>query len=89
MTRWGPWRFWLEQRHDLQSGNPKSFLGNSCDVHPDVGLALALRERGHDVLFGAPAIFRSHTQRVSLDFVEVLNKFSVTSLPFASPCIVI
>ena len=30
-------------------------LGSAGDVHPNVGLALALRERGHDVLFVAPA----------------------------------
>ena len=49
-------------------------LGSAADVHPNVGLALALRKRGHDVLFVAPAMFRSLVQRVGLEFVEVLNK---------------
>jgi rhamnosyltransferase subunit B len=49
-------------------------LGSAGDVHPNVGLALALRKRGHDVLFVAPAVFRSLAQRVGLDFVGLLTE---------------
>jgi rhamnosyltransferase subunit B len=43
-------------------------LGSAGDVHPNVGLALALRRRGHRVLLVAASVFRSLAERVSLDF---------------------
>lgn len=49
-------------------------LGSAGDVHPNVGLALELRKRGHEVLFVAPAIFRQLTQSLGLEFVEVLSE---------------
>lgn len=49
-------------------------LGSAGDVHPNIGLALALRERGHDVLFAAPAIFRSLADHVGLNFVGLLSE---------------
>ena len=33
-------------------------LGSAGDVHPNVGLALELRRRGHRVLFLAGSVFR-------------------------------
>ncbi len=44
-------------------------LGSAGDVHPNVGLALALRRRGHHVLLVAASIFRSLAQRVGLEFI--------------------
>jgi rhamnosyltransferase subunit B len=49
-------------------------LGSAGDVHPNVGLALALRKRGHDVLLVAGEIFRPLAERVGLDFVGLLSK---------------
>ncbi len=49
-------------------------LGSAGDVHPNVGLALVLRDRGHDVLFAAPAVFRPLAHRVGLDFVGLLSE---------------
>lgn len=44
-------------------------LGSAGDVHPNVGLALALRRRGHRVLFVGPAFFRPLAERAGLEFV--------------------
>lgn len=44
-------------------------LGSAGDVHPNVGLALALHRRGHRVLLVAASIFRSLAQRVGLEFI--------------------
>ncbi len=49
-------------------------LGSAGDVHPNVGLALALRKRGHDVMFVAPAVFRSLARSVGLEFVGLLTE---------------
>ena len=49
-------------------------LGSTGDVHPNIGLALALRKRGHDVMFVAPAVFRSLAQSVGLEFVGLLTE---------------
>ncbi len=49
-------------------------MGSAGDVHPNVGLALALRERGHKVLLVAPAVFRGLAERVGLDFVALLSE---------------
>ena len=43
-------------------------LGSAGDVHPNVGLALALRQRGHRVLLVAASVFRSLAQRAGLEF---------------------
>ncbi len=48
-------------------------LGSAGDVHPNVGLALALRRRGHDVLFVGPTVFQDLAQRAGLDFVSLLK----------------
>ena len=44
-------------------------LGSAGDVHPNIGLALALRRRGHGVLFVAGSVFRSLAERAGLEFV--------------------
>lgn len=49
-------------------------LGSAGDVHPNVGLALALRRRGHDVTLVAAEIFRPLAERFGLDFVGLLSK---------------
>ncbi|MGI9102689.1 MAG: glycosyltransferase [Terriglobales bacterium] len=46
-------------------------LGSAGDVHPNVGLAQALRRRGHDVLFVGPSVFRALSERAALDFVGI------------------
>lgn len=43
-------------------------LGSAGDVHPMVGLALALQRRGHSVLFVGPAVFQPLAERVGLEF---------------------
>jgi rhamnosyltransferase subunit B len=43
-------------------------LGSAGDVHPNVGLSLALKRRGHDVLLVAATVFESLAHRVGLDF---------------------
>lgn len=43
-------------------------LGSAGDVHPNVGLALALQRRGFDVRFVATAVFRSLADSVGLAF---------------------
>ena len=44
-------------------------LGSAGDVHPNVGLALALRERGHRVVLIAGKYFEPLARRVGLEFV--------------------
>ena len=44
-------------------------LGSAGDVHPNVGLALALQRRGHRVLFLAGSVFRSMAERAGLEFI--------------------
>jgi rhamnosyltransferase subunit B len=44
-------------------------LGSAGDVHPNVALALALRRRGHRVLFFAGSVFRSMAERAGLEFI--------------------
>jgi rhamnosyltransferase subunit B len=46
-------------------------LGSAGDVHPNVGLALALRERGHQVLLVAPSVHSSLAERTGLEFVGI------------------
>lgn len=46
-------------------------LGSAGDVHPNLGLALALRERGLAVLFVGPEVFRPLAERIGIDFVGV------------------
>lgn len=48
-------------------------LGSAGDVHPNVGLALALRQRGHEVLLAAPSVFRSLGERAGLGFAAILS----------------
>ena len=43
--------------------------GSYGDVHPFVGVALALRGRGHDVAFISNPYFRGVVERVGLRFV--------------------
>lgn len=49
-------------------------LGSAGDVHPNVGLALALRERGHDVLLLAPSVFRELAARTGLSFLGLMDE---------------
>jgi len=44
-------------------------LGSAGDVHPNVGLAIALRDRGHDATLVAPCVFESVAQRAGVRFV--------------------
>jgi UDP:flavonoid glycosyltransferase YjiC (YdhE family) len=44
-------------------------LGSAGDVHPNAGLALGLRRRGHRVLFVAGSIFRPLAERAGLEFI--------------------
>lgn len=46
-------------------------FGSFGDVHPFVGLAQALRERGHDVLVAANAYFRPLIDRLGLPYHEM------------------
>jgi len=49
-------------------------LGSAGDVHPNVGLALALRRRGHGVILVAGEVFRPLAHRLGLDFVGLLSE---------------
>ena len=46
-------------------------LGTAGDVHPHVGLALALRGRGHDVTLATSAYFSPLIERLGLRFVPL------------------
>lgn len=45
-------------------------FGSAGDVHPMIGLGLALRDRGHDVTMVVSGYFRPLVERVGLDCVE-------------------
>ena len=45
-------------------------VGSHGDVHPIVGLAVAMKGRGHRVVVGANAFFRELIERNGLEFVE-------------------
>jgi UDP:flavonoid glycosyltransferase YjiC (YdhE family) len=49
-------------------------LGSAGDVHPCVGLALALRQRGHAVTVVAPSVFQPLVRQAGLDFVGLLTE---------------
>src|SRR5574341_743638 len=59
-------------RVPVNDGSPMNIivigLGSAGDVHPMVGLALALRRRGHCVLLVATAVFRRLAERLGLEF---------------------
>ncbi len=44
-------------------------LGSAGDVHPNAGLAQALRRRGHRAVLVAPSVFRSLAERAGLEFI--------------------
>ena len=46
-------------------------LGSAGDVHPNVGLALALQQRGHQVVLVAASIFAPLARRLGLEFIAV------------------
>ena len=46
-------------------------LGSAGDVHPNVGLGLALQERGHRVVLVAASVFEPLARRLGLDFAGV------------------
>jgi rhamnosyltransferase subunit B len=46
-------------------------FGSSGDVHPTLGLALALKDRGHRVTIAASAYFRALIERFGLDYDEL------------------
>lgn len=46
-------------------------LGSHGDVHPFVGIGLALRSRGHDVTIAAFATFEQLVRRVGLEFAAI------------------
>jgi UDP:flavonoid glycosyltransferase YjiC (YdhE family) len=43
-------------------------LGSAGDVHPNVGLSLAMKSRGHEVLLVAASVFEPLARRVGIDF---------------------
>ncbi|MCH7597265.1 MAG: glycosyltransferase, partial [Planctomycetes bacterium] len=43
-------------------------IGSSGDVHPLIGIGLAVRARGHDVTIAASAHFESLVRDVGLEF---------------------
>ena len=45
-------------------------FGSHGDVHPFVGLAVALRSRGHEVTIIVNGYFRELVERVGLDYIE-------------------
>ena len=45
--------------------------GSAGDVHPMLGLALALKARGHRITFATSGYFRELVERVGVEFVEV------------------
>ena len=49
-------------------------LGSAGDVHPFLGLALKLRDRGHDITFVTSGFFAETVRRHRLDFVELGTK---------------
>ena len=48
-------------------------LGSAGDVHPLLGLGLALRDRGHQVTIVASAYFEDLVRRTNLEFAPVLT----------------
>jgi rhamnosyltransferase subunit B len=46
-------------------------LGSHGDVHPLLAVARALRDRGHDVIFIAPAMYENLAQAAGLKFIPV------------------
>jgi rhamnosyltransferase subunit B len=46
-------------------------LGSAGDVHPMIGLALALRRRGHGVRLAAAEVFRPLADRSGIDFLGI------------------
>ena len=46
-------------------------VGTAGDVHPHVGLALALRGRGHDVTLATSAYFSPLIERLGLPYVPL------------------
>ena len=48
-------------------------IGSHGDVHPFVGIGLALRARGHDVTVAAAGHFEPLARRVGLDFFSVIS----------------
>lgn len=49
-------------------------VGSAGDVHPMVGLAHALQQRGHQVTFVTSGYFQDLVQRVGLEYVELGTK---------------
>ena len=50
-------------------------MGSSGDVHPFVGLGLALKKRGHRVTIIANGYFKDMVLRAGLSFREAMAKF--------------
>ncbi len=46
-------------------------VGSSGDVHPFLGLALALRARGHELTIATSGYFENLVRRTGLEFVEI------------------
>src|SRR5262245_53948174 len=46
-------------------------IGSAGDVHPFLGLALALQTRGHRVTFATCGYFRDVAERFGLEFFEI------------------
>ena len=49
-------------------------FGSVGDVHPFLGLALKLRDRGHDVLFVTTGYFEEAVRRHGLEYIELGTK---------------
>ncbi|MCE9604707.1 MAG: glycosyltransferase [Planctomycetia bacterium] len=60
------------------AGSPRrvilAALGSAGDVHPFVGIGLALKRRGHDVAIIASDYFGPLIRSVGLEFIEMISK---------------
>jgi rhamnosyltransferase subunit B len=61
-----------------KASNPMHFIcspfGSSGDVHPLLGLALALKQRGHQVTFVVNSYFEEIVKQYGIDFIELGTK---------------
>ena len=51
--------------------------GSYGDVYPFIGLALALRDRGHELVLAMPALYRENVEREGLRFMPIRPDISI------------